>query len=786
MASGASESEIHIWDVNKLTAPMTPGAKSQPLEEVWMVSLKRHQVVIHIACLFTCPYLRFHQVRGVAWNRQVQHIMASTFASRCVVWDLRKNDPIIKVWNLRTFQVKCYHLQFQVSDSTSRSRWKCVAWHPEVATQMALASEDDHTPVIQIWDLRQASSPMKQLEGHTAGVLSIAWCQADADLLLSCGKDNRILVWNPNRGAGEVVAELPTSNQWSFEVSWCPRNPGVIASASFDGHVSVHSLMGGQQQAQPSSRVEESFGSSINAVANQPGPQVTMQLKEPPKWLRRPCGASFGFGGRLVTVEQVAGVKPTLYLSTVVTEPDLVADSAKLETSLQEGNFPDFCQAKLLQLGESSQAELWKYLAASFQGEAAANQFLGLLGIQPEAMKQTLKAALKPAEEVTEAIGNLAVEEKKGVMEDGVSAGGSGDEFDLIAAHGTTNLTQPEEVSKPTALDSSFALARDSSASGQLVSALLAGDMELAVEVCVQQGRFAEALVLAIRGGPDLLERTQAQYFQQAAGGPHCLALLEAVTMHQWSKLVANCTLDCWREALAALLTYCGPGEREMLAAQLGDRLVGEGKQSEALLCFTVAGEMDKAVESWLQMEGADMSKAAGLQSLVEVVVIVRAAVTARGLPAQAKSGGQVSQALARYAGLLAGQGSLRTALSYLSQVEVGEGELAELKQRLEQSLAPRAQAPAVQQTARQPARGRQSSLVPAQRKMSNEQPSYNYGQQQQPFMQPQELPANSYQQYKPPSMEREVPPVPTFPSAFPNAASPSSASRSSNPLLGM
>ena len=36
LASGASESEIHIWDVNKLTAPMTPGAKSQPLEEVFI------------------------------------------------------------------------------------------------------------------------------------------------------------------------------------------------------------------------------------------------------------------------------------------------------------------------------------------------------------------------------------------------------------------------------------------------------------------------------------------------------------------------------------------------------------------------------------------------------------------------------------------------------------------------------------------------------------------------------------------------------------------------------
>ena len=160
--------------------------------------------------------------------------------------------------------------------------------------------------------------------------------------------------------------------------------------------------------------------------------------------------------------------------------------------------------------------------------------------------------------------------------------------------------------------------------------------------------------------------------------------------------------------------------------------------------------------------------------------------------PKKFPSGGQVSQALARYAGLLAGQGSLRTALSYLSQVEVGEGELAELKQRLEQSLAPRTapQQPSNVQAARQqqPARGRQASLTPAPRKMSNDQPSFNYGQPQQPsFMQPQEPPlSNSYQQqYKPPSMEREAPPVPTFPSAFPTATSPSSASRSSNPLLG-
>lgn len=69
LASGATDSEIYIWDLNSPGTPMTPGSSSQPPDDV------------------TC----------LAWNRQVQHILASTFASRCVVWDLRKNEPIIKV-----------------------------------------------------------------------------------------------------------------------------------------------------------------------------------------------------------------------------------------------------------------------------------------------------------------------------------------------------------------------------------------------------------------------------------------------------------------------------------------------------------------------------------------------------------------------------------------------------------------------------------------------------------------------------------------------------------------
>lgn len=254
LASGAADSEIYIWDLNNTSTPMTPGAKSQPFETVQCVS----------------------------WNRQVQHILATTFSTRCVVWDLRKNEPIIKL-----------------SDSASHIRWKSVCWHPEVATQLCLASEEDQAPVIQLWDLRFATSPLKVLDQHQRGVLSLAWCVQDPELLISCGKDNRILCWNPNssQAHGEVLSQVAQTLQWNFDVAWCPRNPALIAASSFDGHVSVYSLMGGQQQqVQTSDKIADSFPGMdgyVQAPCPQQAPPVSVDLTKPPKWLKRPVGASF-------------------------------------------------------------------------------------------------------------------------------------------------------------------------------------------------------------------------------------------------------------------------------------------------------------------------------------------------------------------------------------------------------------------------------------------------------------------------------------------------------------
>jgi len=192
----------------------------------------------------------------------------------------------------------------------------------------------------------------------------------------------------------------------------------------------------------------------------------------------------------------------------------------------------------------------------------------------------------------------------------------------------------------------------------------------------------------------------QAKFFQYLGSkdGGSAAALVEAVSMEGWQKLVNNSSLDSWREVLAALVTYTDTNTRQTLAARLADRLADcESTRSEAMLCYVVAGNLDRVVDCWMQVEvGGDAvpTTAGTLQELVEVVVMVKAAVQARGLPVSSQPGERLSAALGSYAGLLAAQGSLSAALVYLSDVGGEDTELARLKQRLEKSLAQPQQPP--------------------------------------------------------------------------------------------
>uniref|UniRef100_A0A7M4F904 Protein transport protein Sec31A n=1 Tax=Crocodylus porosus TaxID=8502 RepID=A0A7M4F904_CROPO len=590
VASGANESEIYIWDLNNFATPMTPGVKTQPLED--------------ISC--------------ISWNKQVQHILASASPSgRATVWDLRKNEPIIKV-----------------SDHSNRMHCSGLAWHPDVATQMVLASEDDRLPVIQMWDLRFASSPFRVLENHTRGVLTIAWSMADSELLLSCGKDAKILCSNPN--TGEVLYELPTNTQWCFDIQWCPRNPAVLSAASFDGRISIYSIMGGSsvQLLSFSLKLSSSFGNLDPFGTGQPLPplqlpqQTTPQssvlpLKKPPKWIRRPVGASFSFGGKLVTFEntksqqQQGAEQPPhhhVYVSQVVTEKEFLSRSNQLQEAVQSEGFVSYCQKKMEVAQTDFEKNVWAFLKVTVNFEEDSRvKYLELLGYRKDDLGK-----------------------KVNVFE-------NCHQYFFLK----TELFVVSDVD------------------GLITQALLTGNFDSAVSLCLHDNRMADAIILAIAGGQELLSKTQKKYF--ATMQSKITRLITAVVTKNWKEIVQSCDLQNWREALAAVLTYARPDEFAALCDLLGTRLENEGDnllQTQACLCYICAGNVEKLVSCWTKAQ--DASSPLSLQDLIEKIVILRKAVQLTQAVDPNAVGALLAEKMSQYANLLAAQGSIAAALAFL------------------------------------------------------------------------------------------------------------------------
>ncbi|XP_067943023.1 protein transport protein Sec31A-like [Watersipora subatra] len=638
LASGGSDSEIYLWDLNNPTTPMSPGAKSQPSDDV------------------TC----------LSWNCQVQHILASALNTRCVVWDLRKSEPIIKI-----------------SDSMSRIKSKLVTWHPEVATQLVLSSEDDHSPVIQLWDLRFAASPLKVLEKHSRGLLSMAWSRSDPDLLISSGKDNRLLCWNANADVigGEVTFELPLTGQWCFDVQWCPRNPQCFSTCSFDGRVGVYSIMGGELSSQSlssTSKIADSFGGFDNMTSPHAVPQVEKivvpQISKAPKWLKRTCGASFAFGGKLVTFSNTRTPERTqgsVKIEKVSTEAEVVSHSTQLEHALHNRQFAEFCSLKVGNSKEEKEETLWQFLKVNFESEPR-RRYLSILGFDSQTVSSKVSFATASStddteSDVTSKISEMSTSEN---LTNGLqSTVDDGGDFFL----------------KSTEMELRFKTDGEDSES-LLTQALLTGNFEQAVDLCLHEGRMADALILANADGPSLLQRTMRRYFKQCSGATS--SLIASVVQKDYAGLVDSTSLENWKEALAVILTYSKPAEFSQLCDKLGSRLeccAQPDLAANAVLCYICSGNIDKFVDCWAKQECSSAPDA--LQELIEKVMMLRRAVEhLHGQEYNIKAGSSLANKLGEYAELLAAEGSLQAALGYLTGVSQSQ-KLSTLKYRLQMAL---------------------------------------------------------------------------------------------------
>ncbi|XP_047741415.1 protein transport protein Sec31A isoform X2 [Hyalella azteca] len=633
LASGSQDCEVFIWDINDPAVPMSPGTKATLASDV----------------------------SSVAWNRQVEHILACAYAGRCVVFDLRKSTSIV-----------------QISDAVSRMKASTVCWHPSVATQMVIASEDDLTPVCQVWDLRFASAPLKQFDGHQRGVQKLDWCMQDHDIICSAAKDNRMLCWSAS--TAELLCEVPSYNQWSFDVAWCHRDPALVASATVDGTVSVFSLLGGGYPPARDvkfSAIADSFpGMEMPSEAPVSVQPQTVYLARPPAFFPSKSGCSFGFGGQLLSWNAGSGV---VTISQVVTEPDLVQRGNDLLAALGGAGVHQFCAEKLADLTDDHERELWEFISAGLAGEAAAVQYLSLLGYPaPLALNEDPSSALSA---------------QMGALNTAEGSTGSLDpseQFEMIASAQSSDKTPEPELLDPDSPgpEGRHVVVSPDGAGGAIRRAIITGQLDEAVDLCLQDSKYTLALILSQHASPELYQKTRDRVLCLESDSDALCGVTAAVVKTDLDAVVAQCSLDNWKEVVVTVINHAPAELRPQLLQRLGSRLEFSNELQNALLCYLVAGALDNFVQCWVKTKpvGSALSTQ-HLQDLVEVVLVVQQSGAA--LSTDGDAGAAVGQFLAQYASLLATQGALQTALCYLASSASldSQAELVALRTRLERAL---------------------------------------------------------------------------------------------------
>ncbi|CAN6896272.1 unnamed protein product [Brassica oleracea] len=285
------------------------------------------------------------EISSVSWNREFKHVLASTsYNGTTVIWDVNNKKVITG---------------FKNSESSDRFKGliscSVLQWDPDNCNQIMIASDEDSSPSVKLLDIRYPQSPVRTFSGHHRGVIAMEWCPSDSLYLLTCARDNRTICWNTK--TGQIVAELPTTNNSNFDVHWSPKIPGVVSASSADGNISIYNLEGCSRN-----------GSGENNL-------IDAAPLTAPKWWKRPVSASFGFGGKLVSSNSKLPEASVVFLHSLATEQSLVNRITKFETEIENGektSLMSLCKKKSEETESEEEKETWSLLKIMLEEDGNA------------------------------------------------------------------------------------------------------------------------------------------------------------------------------------------------------------------------------------------------------------------------------------------------------------------------------------------------------------------------------------------------------------------------------
>jgi protein transport protein SEC31 len=340
-------------------------------------------------------------------------------------------------------------------------------------------------------------------------------------------------------------------------------------------------------------------------------------------------------------------------VSQMVSEPELLNRASTLDSALSQGLYSNFCSEQA-QTASQDLTILWNYLGAQFEAHPQSAT-LTLLGYPLEKLNASLDAI------VGENVDQLANDVSQLSTNGDISTEGIDNTVRLVFLchnlwlttvylcsfrRSTTNLWKKLRPLNPSPFQTlkvvskyhwswnNVLLVLYSDPDGQIGQALLLGRLDAAVEMCMKQNMMADALLLAMTGGTELLARTQQRYFkveaalfkannltdtrthfsQQSKGW--LSHLISAVVSQNWASLISTCNPSSWAQLLAGVITHTNGEDFYYLCRkwlgffcvikltlfleQLGEKLEAQPDYKQfAQVCYLCSGNVEKLVSSW-------------------------------------------------------------------------------------------------------------------------------------------------------------------------------------------
>lgn len=692
LASGDNKGDVWVWDIKHPQQPFALPKQNRSSE-------------VHV----------------VSWNNKVSHILASGNATEyTTVWDVKLKRQVLNLSYLGAAGV-----------SAATGAVNSIAWHPNNATRLATAIDDNRNPIILTWDLRQPTVPQNILTGHQKAALSLSWCPEDPTFLLSSGKDGRAMVWNVE--TGESLGSFPRSGNWYTKSSWCPSNSNRVAVASLEGKVSIFSIQSTNTDKSQEASIkgatsidDNEFFNNLPSIAGSQEPSFSLPLA--PKWFKVPVGARFGFPNKIVSFS------PNSKEVTITSAPDEVEQdeaksfhsSAKFQT---EKEITDFCQKGVEESASEEEAINWKLLMAVSE-RASRSKFAELLGYK----------TLKPKNDEDDSKVDESVA-KDSTTPNELSKNANNENYDDDSSFYGKLAESVQEVSIADKKDAeivkdSFKIfnPEDSDLEKNITKALLTGDVLSAVKACLEEKKISEALFLSTFGGKECRKCVRDAFYELQEHKPSYMRLSACIADNDLQNVVDNAEVSEWKDIFVFICTYATDDEFAPLCSTLGQRLEDlEDEKSirSAEFCYIASKSLQSYANLWLKQlaTSTKTSKAASaygayveqLTKLMDKVSMFRSIVVYEDDELSATKDWKLAglyEVYIAYAKILSASGKFDDAMSYLNLVPTEFPGAKEEIQRLTMLLEPHAVPPIhqIKQTGYapvQPKTSQASSILP-------------------------------------------------------------------------